>query len=68
MNPTITPEQKARARAHYTAMATELKLTFRCRIARMVGPSVQMVSYVGPLDRIPAGWSIVMRRVVGGAK
>lgn len=38
--------------------------TFRCRIARMVGPAVEFMSYVGPLDRIPAGWSIVMRRVL----
>lgn len=38
--------------------------TFRCRIARQVGPAVQYLHYVGPLDRIPAGWSIVMRRVL----
>jgi hypothetical protein len=60
---------KTQALTHYTALAAQAAgRTFRCRIARIVGPSVQTLSYVGPLDRIPAGWSIVMRRVVGGAK
>lgn len=36
--------------------------TFRCRICRRVDDCIQFVSYVGPIDRIPAGWSIVMRR------
>jgi hypothetical protein len=34
-----------------------------CRIARMVGPAVQYLAYIGPRDGIPAGWVIVMRRV-----
>lgn len=37
--------------------------TFRCRIARLVGPAVQTLTYIGPADRVPAGWSIVMRRL-----
>ncbi len=36
--------------------------TFRCRIARQVGQAIQTLPYIGPVDRIPAGWSIVMRR------
>jgi hypothetical protein len=39
--------------------------TFRCRIARMNGGAIQTVPYIGPADRIPAGWRLVMRRVVG---
>jgi hypothetical protein len=39
--------------------------TFRCRIARLQDGFAQYVTYIGPVDRIPAGWSIVMRRVVG---
>ena len=38
--------------------------TFRCRIARLRGGFIQTMAYIGPVDRIPAGWSIVMRRVV----
>lgn len=38
--------------------------TFRCRIARMNDGFVQTMTYIGPFDRIPAGWSLVMRRVV----
>jgi hypothetical protein len=38
--------------------------TFRCRIARLQGGFAQYVTYIGPMDRIPAGWSIVMRRVI----
>jgi hypothetical protein len=41
--------------------------TFRCRIARMNDGAIQIVTYIGPVDRIPAGWSLVMRRVVGRA-
>jgi hypothetical protein len=37
--------------------------TFKCRIARMNGGSIQTMNYIGPMDGIPAGWSIVMRRV-----
>lgn len=40
--------------------------TFRIRIARMNDGAIQTVTYIGPIDRIPAGWSMVMRRVVGG--
>jgi len=39
--------------------------TFRCRIARMNDGAIQIVTYIGPVDHIPAGWSLVMRRVVG---
>ena len=38
------------------------KRTFRCRIARWLDGRMQYVTYVGPVDRIPHGWSIVMRR------
>lgn len=38
--------------------------TFRCRIVRMRDGFVQVMTYIGPVDRIPAGWSLVMRRVV----
>lgn len=38
--------------------------TFHCKIARQFGPYVQTLDYIGPADRIPQGWSIVMRRVV----
>jgi len=41
--------------------------TFRCRIARMNDGAIQIVTYIGPAHRIPAGWSLVMRRVVGRA-
>ena len=41
--------------------------TFRCRIARMDDGTIQIVTYIGPVDRIPTGWSLVMRRVVGRA-
>ena len=38
--------------------------TFRCRIARQLDCGViEVLSYLGSLDGIPAGWSIVMRRV-----
>lgn len=36
--------------------------TFRCKIARQVDGFVQALAYIGPFDRVPAGWSIVMRR------
>lgn len=43
--------------------------TFRIRIARMIDGFVQTVTYIGPKDRIPFGWSLVVcevaRRVVG---
>lgn len=32
--------------------------TFRCKIARADGFKMP---YIGPVDRIPAGWSMVMR-------
>jgi hypothetical protein len=37
--------------------------TFRCRIARMNDGAIQTMSYIGPMDGVPVGWSIVMRRV-----
>lgn len=60
---------KTQALKHYTALAAKATgRTFRCRIARMNGGAIQTMTYIGPVDRIPAGWSMVMRRVVGGAK
>ena len=41
--------------------------TFRCRIVRLNGGFAQYATYIGPFDRIPAGWSYVMRRVVSRA-
>jgi len=38
--------------------------TFRCRIVRLIGGAIQTMTYIGPVDGVPAGWSIVMRRVV----
>lgn len=34
----------------------------RARLARMVGPAVQFVAYLGPLALVPAGWTITKRR------
>lgn len=34
--------------------------TFRCKIARHLDG--MRLAYIGPFDRIPRGWSIVMRR------
>jgi hypothetical protein len=36
--------------------------TFRCKLVRVVNNQVQRLIYIGPFDRIPEGWSIVMRR------
>jgi len=36
--------------------------TFRCKISRQLDGFVQTMAYIGPFDRIPPGWSIVMRR------
>ena len=36
--------------------------TFRCKIARQIDGFVQTLAYIGPVDRIPRGWSIVMRK------
>lgn len=37
-------------------------MTFRCKIARYVDGFVQTLAYIGPVDHIPSGWSMVMRR------
>jgi len=37
---------------------------FRCRLVRMIDGFPQSIIYVGPFDKIPAGWSMQMRRVV----
>lgn len=56
---------KQRALEHYTALAAQAGArTFRCRIARLNGGAIQTLTYIGPFDRIPAGWSLVTRRVV----
>lgn len=36
--------------------------TFRCRIARWLDGRLQYMTYVGPFDRIPYGWSMVTRQ------
>lgn len=36
---------------------------FRYRIARRVGDVTQYAIYVGPGDKIPAGWSVCFRAV-----
>jgi hypothetical protein len=42
---------------------------FRCRIGRETAPGVvQTLTYIGPFESIPAGWSMVMRRVVNSRK
>jgi hypothetical protein len=38
---------------------------FRCRLAKMVNGAMVTVTYIGPYDRIPPGWSMFMRRVIG---
>lgn len=38
---------------------------FRCRLIRFVDGVQQVITYVGPFDDIPKGWSMFMRRVVG---
>ena len=38
---------------------------FRCRLTRMVDGAMQVITYVGPYESIPKGWSMFMRRVVG---
>lgn len=38
--------------------------TFRCRIVRLNDGFTQYMTYIGPMDRIPDGWSLVARRVV----
>lgn len=39
-----------------------IRRTFRCRICRLRDGAMQTLTYIGPLDRIPLGWHIVMRR------
>lgn len=34
---------------------------FRCKLAKRVGDRMVIVTYIGPYDRIPAGWSMFMR-------
>lgn len=38
---------------------------FRCRLAKMIGDTLVTVTYIGPYESIPKGWSMFMRRVVG---
>ncbi|HVI55447.1 MAG TPA: hypothetical protein VM621_10390 [Luteibacter sp.] len=38
---------------------------FRCKLAKMVNGAMVTVTYIGPYDRIPSGWSMFMRRIVG---
>ena len=38
--------------------------TFRCRIVRLNDGWPQYATYIGPIDLIPKGWSLMMRRVV----
>lgn len=37
--------------------------TYRLRIARLDGLVVRYLPFIGPLHLVPAGWSIVCRRV-----
>jgi hypothetical protein len=39
--------------------------TFRCRICRLVDGVMQTVTYIGPIEQIPEGWSMKFRVVVG---
>ena len=36
---------------------------YHLKIARWTPPACVILPYIGPIDRIPAGWVIVMRRV-----
>jgi hypothetical protein len=54
---------KARTQQHRQPGWCGMK-TYRFRIARMNGRAIQTMTYIGHFDRIPAGWSLVMRRVV----
>ncbi len=36
---------------------------FRCKLAKMVGDHVVYVTYFGPFDAIPKGWSICFKAV-----
>jgi hypothetical protein len=38
---------------------------FRCRLVRFIDGAQQVITYVGPYDGIPKGWSMFARRVVG---
>ncbi|MFC4526372.1 hypothetical protein ISN76_13130 [Dyella halodurans] len=40
------------------------KRTFRCRICRLVDGVMQTITYIGPVDQTPAGWSIKFRALV----
>ena len=35
---------------------------YRFRLVRTIGDAVERMAFVGPRERIPAGWSIAMRR------
>ena len=42
--------------------------TFRCRIVRLVGPALQSLAYIGPVDGVPrafAGWRVLEMLAVG---
>lgn len=38
---------------------------FRCKLAKRIGDHMVFVTYIGPYERIPPGWSMFMKRVVG---
>lgn len=38
-----------------------IRRTFHCRICRLRDGVLQTVTYIGPIDRIPLGWSIKFR-------
>jgi hypothetical protein len=38
---------------------------FRCKLAKRVGDHMVFVTYIGPFDLIPKGWSWLGRRVTG---
>jgi hypothetical protein len=38
---------------------------FRCKLAKLVGDRMIYVTYIGPYESIPKGWSMFMKRVTG---
>jgi len=37
---------------------------YQFRLVRIIGNAVERMAFIGPCKRIPAGWSISMRRTV----
>jgi hypothetical protein len=35
---------------------------FKCQIIRASGNRSQVLTYIGPMHRVPAGWCVVMSR------